>query len=307
SKGDLEKVLACIDQGADVNWTEKKSGRTALTSAVIEGQLDIARLLVERKADLNWRDTAMGFTPLGWACECNHPALVDYLLQAGADPNLATPEYKVTPLMAASKHGDFAIVGQLLKAGANPHAATCDGRTALQFAQANQQTKVTQLLESIGVTANSPLPKPTQIHWPAVDETGATCDHSSPEKVLRGFIFAMNQFEKNATRLDKPTSRTPAVTQAILHSQQTVFDLFCTPAKRPYGRNGSYRIPPEYNPDGESLISVTHPKPSRTELITRDEQAKEEFLYVLLKKKDRWLLDSKQRRTLGANWMKWFL
>jgi hypothetical protein len=117
----------------------------------------------------------------------------------------------------------------------------------------------------------------------------------------------MNQFEKHAAGLDKSAPRKPSVTQAILHSQQTLFDLFCTPAKRPYGRNGSYQIPPEYDPAGESLISVTLPKPSRAELTTRDERAKEEFLYVLLKKKDRWLLDSKQRRTLGAKWMKWSL
>jgi hypothetical protein len=47
--------------------------------------------------------------------------------------------------------------------------------------------------------------------------------------------------------------------------------------------------------------------PHRAELITRDEEKKYEYLYVMLRKKGRWLLESKKLRHIGAKWMKWSL
>ena len=307
AKGDADKVRDYLDKGADIRWQHKSTGRTALSEAAINGHLEVARLLLERGADLNWRDSAVGFTPLGWASDCNHPALVELFLKAGADPNLATHEFFLTPLMVASKNGHLPVVRLLLKAGANVQAATCDGRTALNFAQLHKRGEVIKALAAVGATIGSPLPKPARIPWPAVDATGATRDYSSPEKVLRSFIFAMNRYEKKAAALGKKRPPGATVNQEILAAMQAVFAAYCTPLERPYGRHGSYRTPPEYDPEGEFLIEVKLVNPRRAELITRDKKEENEFLYVILKKKGRWLLDSKKLRLIGANWMKWFL
>ena len=307
SKGDAKKVQDYLDKGADIGWHQKQTGRTALTEAAINGHLEVARILVDRGADINWRDFAVGFTPLGWACECNHPSLVEFFLKAGSDPNLATHEFFVTPLMVASKNGNLPVVKLLLEAVANVNAATCDGRHALKFAQINKRHQVVKALEEIGATADSPLPKTARIPWPAVDETGTTCDYSSPEKVLHSFIFSMNQFERQAAEHRKKTPQDENPNKEILKSMQAVFDTYCTPKERPYGRQGSYQMSPEYDPEGEFLIEVTLINPRRAELITRNEKEEKEFLYVILRKKGRWLLDNKKLRFIGANWMKWFL
>ncbi len=304
SQGDVAKVRGYLDRGADVNWHKKEPGRTALSEAAINGHLEVARLLIERGADVNWTDIAMGFTPLAWACYGNHLPLVEYLLERGADPNLASPEVLCTPLMVASQNGNLPVVMRLLEAGANVNAATCDGRTALAIAQKHKRDEVVRALEAVGASAASPLPAAVRIPWPAVDESGATCDYSSPEHVLRSFVFAMNRFETQAAALYKASSTPGATMSAIKVLMQAVFDAYCTPIERPYGRQGSFAMPPEYDPDGENLTQLALKGPRRAELVTRDKREEYEFRYVLLKRGGRWLIDSKQRRLVGAKWNK---
>ena len=311
--GDVIKVRGLLDGGVDINYHSKDkqaTGRTALTEAAIQGQLDVVRLLLERGANLNWQDRAVGFTPLGWAANQGHESIVRALLEAGADPNLATPEFLRTPLMAAAQRGSLPIVKVLIAAGANVNAPTCDGRTALSIAQEKKHDDVVTLLAGIGAAGTSPLPTPVPIPWPVVDETTEFCDFSAPEKVLRGFILAMNRWETRAHEFDKAAKRASATTnQQILQEMQQVFGTYCTPIARPYGRNGSYSIPPEYEP-AESLIEINLVNPRRAELITRGRHGtiETENLYVALKKKGRWLIDSKKYRFPGGTtWNKWTL
>ena len=225
-------------------------------------------------------------------------------LEAGANPNHATPEFHHTPLMSAAAKGYVPIVEHLLKSGADINATTCDGLTALAIAQTKKRQDVVKILEDAGAGLGVPLPQPARIAWLAVDETGETCDHSAPEKVLRSFIFAMNRWEKNAAALRKAHPHDSGIGKRTLDEMEKVFSIFCTPIKRPYGRQGSYQIPPEYDPEEEFLIAVNIVDPRRVELITRQNKMKMEYLYVALKKKGRWLLDSKKSRMIGAKWNK---
>jgi uncharacterized protein len=299
--GDSQKVTELLDAGADIEWRHKGTGRTALSEAAITGRLEVARILLDRGADANSRDKAVGLTPLGWAVECSQPALVRLLLSRGADPNLATAETRLTPLLIASQKGDVEVVALLLDKGAHVNAAAADGRTPLRQAQVGKHADVAKMLESAGGTAESPLPKVVVIPWPGVDATGAAIDYAEPEKVLRSFILAMNRWEREAAVLGQ-TPGGPATNETILASMQAVFGSFCTPAKRPYGRAGSYQIPPAYDPDDEVLIGSVLVKPGRAELTTRTSRVEAEHLYVLLKKGGRWLVDSKKRRLVGTSW-----
>jgi len=313
STGDVTKVKGLLDGGADINYYSKDkqgTGRTALIEAAIQGHLDVIRLLVERGANLEWQDRAVGFTPLGWAANQGHESIVVALLQAGADPNVATPKFLHTPLIAAAQHGSLLIVKLLIAAGANVNATAFDGRTALSIALDKKHNDIVTLMAGIGAAGISPLPPPVPIPWPVVDETTDFCDFSAPEKVLRGFILAMNRWEARAHELGEAAKRASATaTQQIMVEMQQVFDTYCTPIARPYGRLGSYSIPPEYQPT-ESLIAINHVNPRRAELITRGRNGtrETEYLYVVLKKKGRWLIDSKKYRFPGIKtWDKWIL
>jgi uncharacterized protein len=307
AKGDLAKVQACLARHDDVNAPHGYSGRTALTEAAIAGHLDVARLLLDHGAEIHWRDRAVGMTPLGWASDCGHPALVELFLQRGADPNRASDEFLISPLMWAAGKGHEAIVRMLLDAGANVGAAASDGRTALTFAKTQKRDEIVKLLISAGGKENVPV-QPAKMAWPAVDETGRSCEHSTPEAVLRGFTFAMNRWERYVAKLDGSKKPEKVKRKELLDSMQAIFDLFCTAKKRPYGRLGSYRTPPEYDPKDESLIAVNMVSAARAELTTRcDKPHQHEYLYVVLKKKGRWLLDNKKTRLIGGKWMQWFL
>jgi NTF2 fold immunity protein/Ankyrin repeats (3 copies)/Ankyrin repeats (many copies) len=303
AKGDVAKVHAHLLGGADVNAPHAFNGRTALTEAAIAGHTEVARLLLDHGADIDWRDRTVGLTPLGWASNCGHPALVELFLKRGADKNLPSNEFSISPLMWAAGEGNEAIVRLLLAGGANVNASASDGRTALSFARNNGHSHIAKLLTDAG-GAEMAIPKPAKIAWPKVDESGDTCDHSTPEAVLRGFICAMNKWEAYAAIL----GMLPANRQNLLESMQAVIDRFCTMKKRPFGRAGSYQIPPEYDPNDEHLIEVNAVSRTRVELTTRCERPNEhEYLYVVMKKKDGWRLDSKLTRLIGGKWMKWTL
>lgn len=178
------------------------------------------------------------------------------------------------------------------------------------MAQEKRRDHIVTLLVEIGAAGASPLPTPVPIPWPAIDETTPFSDFSAPEKVLRGFILAMNRWEARAHELDKAAKRASATAhQQVMQEMQQVFDTYCTAIARPYGRHGSYQIPPEYQPT-ESLIAINLVNPRRAELITRGTHGtrETEYLYVALKKKGRWLIDNKKYRFPGGTtWNKWTL
>lgn len=304
--GDLARVVDCVNRGADIAWQHKPTGRTALSAAAISGHLEVVRALVEHGADLNWQDSAVGFTPLGWACEGQHAAVVQFLLSKGADPNLPTHTFRITPLMSTALSGNVAIAQMLLEARVEINSATTDGRTALAMAQSRKHAELAHVLESAGGTLGVPPLSPARRSWPAIDESLVTVNYASPECVLRSFMLAMHEYELAAAALGRASVGQPT-NQAILALMQAVFDRFCTPIERPFGRRGSYQRPPEYDPRREFLIGVHRVNSSRTELTTCDSAYKQEFFYVLLRKKGRWLLDSKQQRLVGGSWLKWHL
>jgi hypothetical protein len=86
-----------IDQGADVCYTPKSDGGTAMHWAAYCGKDKLVAKLIEKGASLNQTDTSYNSTPIGWAI---HPLLakdgpihhqlkcIKLLLKAGADKSL---------------------------------------------------------------------------------------------------------------------------------------------------------------------------------------------------------------------------
>ncbi len=111
SEGDIEKVKALLEGGADVN-IKSDSGTTPLISASFGGYTDIMQLLIENGADVNAK-LNIGTTALNHAAFYGHTSAVKLLLDNGADIN-ATWKDGTTALDVARKAGHNKIV-QLLR------------------------------------------------------------------------------------------------------------------------------------------------------------------------------------------------
>jgi hypothetical protein len=293
ARGDVAKIEQQLTKGADVNCIHKGTGRTPLIEAVINSQHAAVRMLIEAGANVNHFDKGMGYTALMWACDHGDVETVQLLLGSGADVNARSPKFGWTPLLCAAS-ASLPVVRMLLDAGANPHATKNDGTTAVALAERAKKPEIAGALAASGVTSQNTLPKPACLPWPDVGANAAEVDFSKPATVVRGLIIAMNQFEE-AAHLAQGKDE-------ILTLMNGVYGRFCTDKQRPYGRNGSYSRPPEYDPVTEKLIASQVVRAGRAEVVTRSQsQGDRENLYILIKKAGRWLIDSRKTRLVGES------
>lgn len=298
-KGDLAKVKALLNAGAEVDWVDRSGpGRTALAEAALRGHVELVSFLLAHGADRDHKDRAVGTTPLGWASINGHREIAQLLIEAGADVQMASSGPRLTPLMYAALNGHASIVEVLLGAGADPRAQAADGRDALACATKSGHDSVVAILERAGVEP-AVLAEETSLPWPDVGEDLRLVDYTRPESVLRGFILAMFRWETATVA----AARDALDFDAIRAEERRAFAPFCTEKPRPQGRAGSFGVPPEYSPE-EALVEIIPFDSRRVEIVTR--QGKDRFLrhecrYVLVRKGTRWLLDSRKRRPIGQD------
>ena len=84
--GQMEVVRLLLDNGADIH-TRTNEGTTALVLAVLEGHVEVARILVEQwvaegDVDARYDDDT---TVLMWAARAGHVEMVRFLLTNGAN------------------------------------------------------------------------------------------------------------------------------------------------------------------------------------------------------------------------------
>lgn len=293
--GDLDKVSALLAAGVDVNWTGKSgAGRTALSEAALNGHAEVVRLLIASGADLNWQDRGMGMTPLGWACHSGHLKTARILIEAGADLDLPTPKFLLSPLMCAAISGYESVIRLLLDAGANIHALTADGRNALACAEKNGHGAIAEALKERGAVPPPPVIE-TYLSWPDVGEDLSNVDYARPESVLRAFILSMHRWEAEAARhvpnLDWSKAKA---------DYDKAFAPYCTAKKRVYSSSHCIGAWPKYEPQ-ENLtgVIVNGRRAELTTIQSKERLGRYECLYVMLKKGDRWLVDSKKERCVG--------
>lgn len=182
SRGQLQQVRALLDQGADINVKESKSGQTPLISASFKQRKKLVQLLLDKGADVHARDIN-GETALMAAAEKGNTSIVKMLLENGADINagdkwketaliitlrkhkLAAAKllidkgadirvkdnfYQRTPLIWASNLGDIELVKLLLEKGAQVNAEDIEKKTALVHAAHNGHQQIRELLLKYG-------------------------------------------------------------------------------------------------------------------------------------------------------------
>ena len=127
-------------------------------------------------------------------------------------------------------------------------------------------------------------------------------DYSDPRSVLLAFFTAMNAWEKECWQRRKEPDIVGRQTQAR-EEMEAIFEAYCTPKERKYGRLGSFSNPPEYDPVAETILSVTEAK-NRCQIETQQSTGFcHKNLYVLHRKDGRWLVDNKQ--WFAASTSKW--
>jgi ankyrin repeat protein len=106
--GDVERVRALLESGADVNALDGY-GQTALMLASHKGHVQVVRKLVAYGANLD-HTAKFGLSALMLAVIADHPKVVRVLMEAGADATIrgsgrTAPVYDKTALQLADSMG----------------------------------------------------------------------------------------------------------------------------------------------------------------------------------------------------------
>jgi len=143
--GDPFVVSALLQAGANPN-AQNDGGLTALISATVTNKVDVARLLLKKGARTDIQNSD-GLTALHLAAATGTDAIASLLVGAGAKVDERRAKDGVAPLHLAASTGHHDVVKTLLRAGASLDAKTTEGKTALDLALANGQTRTAELLK----------------------------------------------------------------------------------------------------------------------------------------------------------------
>jgi ankyrin repeat protein len=137
SSSGLDFVKCLLVNGALLNAEVANGGKSELAMAVYWNDLSLVQLLLDHGADVNYTPKRRGKTALQAAAGLSPPnaAILHLLLSKGALVNApAAVKYGVTALQAAAVAGSFEIARGLLNAGADVNAmgSFWGSRTALE-------------------------------------------------------------------------------------------------------------------------------------------------------------------------------
>ena len=197
SAGDLARVRAALQAGADPNEREPGDNATPLHFAAANGQIEIVRALLDAGADVHGHGDAHDGGVIGWAAGDAANAsngVIDLLLERGAQHHIFSAialddlaairdvvrrdpsslearrsrfEHGQTPLQFAlaapeglsRKAPQYAVAELLLALGADVDATDARGRTALEIAMLHGDVTAMRLLTGAGAV-EPPAPQP---------------------------------------------------------------------------------------------------------------------------------------------------
>lgn len=294
--GDTNAIAALLDQGADIEWRHKGTGRTALIEAAIAGHHDAVALLLARGADADAQCKAMGNTALAWAAMEDKEEIAGSLIAHGAGPNVCDPRFKRSALMLAARAGHARIVAMLLAAGADAGLTDFEGRNACAMAQDGGHAAIVQLLEGSGAPPSEPDAPPPTLPWPEADD--GVPPASDPVRVTLAYILAMSAWERGGCERGHEAAGDPQ----FWADQLAIVARYCTPKPRAR-KYASYGIPPGHDASN-ALLAVNPASPSRADVLVLHDVLEDmpyEHCFTVLRKGGEWRIDSFKSRLLGTD------
>ncbi|XP_020297140.1 uncharacterized protein LOC109861755 isoform X2 [Pseudomyrmex gracilis] len=152
-KKHTQVIKLLLTNGSKVNGNTDKFDNTPLHFAVLNGDIEIVKMLLDRRANVN-ATTWQGTTPLHYAIENKKIEIAELLLNHGANVNASTKNGN-TPLFLAVKRGHVDAVKMLMDRGSNVNAETWNGTTLLHYAIVTNEIKIAELLLNHGVNVNA--------------------------------------------------------------------------------------------------------------------------------------------------------
>lgn len=112
--GDIDRVRALLDAGAEPDSPDILSGYTPLHNAVCAGNVALVELLLDSGADIEHSKNTVYATPLTTAVLSHRPEMVRLLLSRGADASVKVyPDAR--PLPAVAREEANAEIADLLE------------------------------------------------------------------------------------------------------------------------------------------------------------------------------------------------
>lgn len=141
-----------------------KDGKSPLFSAIIRGQIDIARALIESGMSIQPNGSGFDERIISAASEGGYEDIVRMLLDAGEDPD-PDPDpdssdpfnpHNMSPLALAAQNGHEGIAQMLIKAGAHTEAINFRGETALFLSAGKGHENIVRILLDAGANPCAP-------------------------------------------------------------------------------------------------------------------------------------------------------
>ena len=141
-----------ISQKANIKHQGNK-GQTALAIAALKGNADIFDMLLDNGADINFVEEKTGKALLHVAAERGNRNIIKRLLTEKLDIN-QDDNYQMTPLHYAVSGRKFKTVKLLVESGADVNAKSKTGSTPLDFAINKKKKRIAGYLNSKGAKPN---------------------------------------------------------------------------------------------------------------------------------------------------------
>lgn len=150
--GDLKLINLLIKYGSSLNL-QNQFGFTALMLAAYKGHIEACSILINRGANLDVQDNS-GKTALFHATEEKHTAICGLLLEKSARSDLREIHLKETALTRAIWYGDLPTYRVLLDGGVNPNLPAAYDLTPLMLAATKGNIDIILDLLSKGANPN---------------------------------------------------------------------------------------------------------------------------------------------------------